>query len=397
MAERAVLEDVSPISAEEIRGRQKRAREQAAAAGYDALLVVGRSFYDRPGDLAYLSGHFPPFPTTVFSEGNRGMGHAMLLLPVAGEPVLLTDARKHRPDLVVVDDVRAAGDLGLGLIDLLKETFLEDGNVGLVGDDILPAAIDRQLFQELPGLTLDPEPNIVADMRAIKSQGELDLLRRAALCADAALMTANVMIRRGGVTEREVCAEAIAAAMRAGADFVRYFRVHSGPWSAFGSRWPQAMNRTIEPGEIVALDAIGAYQGYGFDVNRTTVCGKPDAETRRLLETTLEATNAAVAQIRPGAAVATVADAAVEVMHRGRYGDYFAGMMGHGIGLETVELPYLKVGEPTLLEPNMVLCVEPGLFIPNVAGAAIEQEVVVHASGPSEIITPTPMNLWELD
>ena len=111
------------------------------------------------------------------------MGHAMLLLPVVGEPVLLTDARKHRPDLVVVDDVRAAGDLGLGLIDLLKETYLEDGNVGLVGDDILPAAIDRQLLHELPGLTLDPEPNIVASMRALKSPGELDLLRRAArLC-----------------------------------------------------------------------------------------------------------------------------------------------------------------------------------------------------------------------
>jgi Xaa-Pro aminopeptidase len=395
LPERSALEEVAPISAEEIRGRQHIAREKASAAGYDALLVVGRSFYDRPGDLAYLSGHFPPFPTTVFSEGNRGMGHGMLLLPVVGEPVLLTDARKHRPDLVVVDDVRAAADLGLGLIELLKETYLEDGTIGLVGDDILPAAIDRQLLQELPGLTLDPEPNIVAGMRAIKSPGELDLLRRAALCADAALMTANAMIRRGGVTEREVCAEAIAAAMRAGADFVRYFRVHSGPWSALGSRWPQAMNRPIEPGEIVALDAIGAYQGYGFDVNRTTVCGEPDAETRRLLETTLEATNAAVAQIRPGVAVATVADAAVEVMQRGRYGDYFAGMMGHGIGLETVELPYLKIGEPTLLEPNMVLCVEPGLFIPEVAGAAIEQEVVVHSIGPAEIITPTPANLWE--
>jgi Xaa-Pro aminopeptidase len=395
--ERQPLEAVPPISAEEIRGRQQRARDLAATAGYDALLVVGRSFYDRPGDLAYLSGHFPPFPTTVFSEGNRGMGHAMLLLPVIGEPVLLTDARKHRPDLVVVDDVRAEGDLGLGLIELLKETYLEDGTIGLVGDDILPAAIDRQLLQELPGLTLEPEPNIVASMRAIKSPGELDLLRRAALCADAALMTANAMIRRGGVTEREVCAEAIAAAMRAGADFVRYFRVHSGPWSAYGSRWPQAMDRTIEPGEIVALDAIGAYQGYGFDVNRTTVCGEPDAETRRLLETTLEATNAAVEQIRPGVAVASVADAAVAVMQRGRYGDYFGGMMGHGIGLETVELPYLKVGEPTLLEPNMVLCVEPGLFIPEVAGAAIEQEVVVHELGPTEVITPTPMNLWEWD
>jgi Xaa-Pro aminopeptidase len=395
--ELATLDEVPPISAEEIRGRQERARQAAAGAGYDALLVVGRSFYDRPGDLAYLTNHFPPFPTTVFSEGNRGMGHAIFLLPVVGEPVLLTDARKHRPDLVVVDDVRAAGDLGAGLIDLLKETFLEDGTIGLVGDDILPAAIDRQLLQELPGLTLEPEPIIVAALRAIKSQSELALLRRAALCADAALMTANAMIRRGGVTEREVCAEAIGAAIRAGADFVRYFRVHSGPWSAFGSRWPQAMNRQIEQGEIVALDAIGAYQGYQFDVNRTTVCGEPDTDTRRLLETTLEATNAAVAAIRPGVPVSQIADAAVEVMHAGRYDDYFGGMLGHAIGLETVELPYLKVGEPTQLQPDMVLCVEPGLFIPGVAGAAIEQEVVVHAVGPTEIITPTPPNLWELD
>ena len=215
------LEDVAPISAEEIRGRQHLARQAAAGAGYDALLVVGRSFYDRPGDLAYLSNHFPPFPTTVFSEGNRGMGHAMLLLPVVGEPVLLTDARKHRPDLVVIDDVRAAGDLGAGLIALLQETFLEDGNLGLIGDDILPAAIDRQLLQELPGLTLEPDPFILANLRANKSQSELALLRRAALCADAALMTANAMIRRGRVTERDVCAEATAAALRAGADFVR--------------------------------------------------------------------------------------------------------------------------------------------------------------------------------
>ncbi|MCA9858592.1 MAG: aminopeptidase P family protein [Thermomicrobiales bacterium] len=391
-----MFEDVPPISAEEIRGRQQLVREAAAAAGYDGLVVVGRSFYDRPGDLAYLTNHFPPFPTTVFSEGNRGMGHAILLLPVLGEPVLLTDARKHRPDLVVVDDVRAAGDLGIGLIELLKETYLEDANLGLVGDDILPAAIDRQLLTELPGLTLEPEPNIVAKLRAIKSPSELALLRRAALCADAALMTANAMIRRGGVTEREVCAEAIAAAMRAGADFVRYFRVHSGPWSAYGSRWPQAMDRTIEPGEIVALDAIGAYQGYGFDVNRTTVCGEPNAESRRLLETTQNATEAAVAQIRAGVTVATVADAAVDVMKRGQYGDYFAGMMGHGIGLETVELPYLKIDEPTILQPGMVICVEPGLSIPDVAGAAIEQEVIVPKSGPAEIITPTPTNLWEV-
>jgi Xaa-Pro aminopeptidase len=382
------------ISREEVVERQGRARELASAKGYDALLVVGRSFYDRPGDLAYLTNHFPPFPTTVFSDENRGMGHAMLLLPVEGDPVLLTDPRRHREDLVVIEDVRAANDLGVAVAELLRERQLDRASIGLVGDDILPAAFDRYLARELPDLQLDPEREIVAGLRAIKSQAEMALMRRAALCADAALMTATEMIRNGGVTEREVCAEAIAAAMRAGADFVRYFRVHSGPWSAMGSRWPQAMNRAIEAGEVVALDAIGAYNGYQFDVNRTTVCGTPDEETTRLLETTLQATQAAVDASVAGAVVDEVAQAAVAVMNASPYGDYFRGMLGHAIGLETVELPYLQVGDRTTLRPGMVLCIEPGLFLPGVAGAAIEQEVIIQPSGPPEVITPTPMRLW---
>ncbi|CAN5622181.1 hypothetical protein BH23CHL4_BH23CHL4_12710 [soil metagenome] len=388
------LAEVPPVEQSEILDRQSEAAGLAANAGYDALFVIGRSFYDRPGDLAYLTNHFPPFPTTVFSEGNKGMGHAAYLLPVEGDPVLLTDARKHRPDLVAARDVRATNDLGAGMVDLLREKALEFGHIGLVGDDILPAAIDRYIDEKLPDMWLEAEPGLVAGMRSIKSPAEQALLRRAALCADAALTIATEMIRSGGVTEREVCAEAIAAAMRAGADFVRYFRVHSGPWSAIGSRWPQAMNRAIQPGEVVALDAIGAYQGYHFDVNRTTVCGEPDDETRQLLETTLKATQAAVDAAVAGATVDHVARAAVKVMNASPFGDYFRGMLGHAIGLETVELPYLRTGEQTVLEPGMVLCIEPGLFIPDVAGAAIEQEVIITESGPPEVITPTPMRLW---
>ncbi len=388
------IPDVPSIEREEIRERQAHARYLAGEAGYDALLVVGRSFYDRPGDLAYLTNHFPPFPTTVFSEGNRGMGHAVFLLPVAGDPVLLTDARRHRPDLVVVDDVRATNDLGQGVIDLLEERNLSSARIGLVGDDILPAYIDRQIATALPSLKLDPEREIVAGLRAIKSPAEQALMRRAALCADAALSVAVEMIQAGSVTERDVCAEAIAAAMRTGADFVRYFRVHSGHWSAMGSRWPQAMNRAIQPGEIVALDAIGAYGGYGFDVNRTTVCGEPDAQMLALLETTLAATQAAVDATKAGVTVDSVARAAQRVMDDSPFGDYFRGMLGHAIGLETVELPYLRLGEMTELQPGMVLCIEPGLFIPDVAGAAIEQEVIVTDSG-CEVITPTPMRLWK--
>jgi Xaa-Pro aminopeptidase len=382
------------IGADEVRGRQERARRVAAERGFEALLVVGRSFYDRPGDLAYLSNHFPPFPSTVFSDGNRGMGHAFLLLPVRGEPTLLTDPRRHRADLVAVEDVRAAADLGAAAIALLREHGLAEGRVGLVGDDILPAAFDRAFSREQPGLALEPAGEIVAEMRRIKSPAERELLRLAGRCADAGLTAAFEAIQREGVTEREVCAAGTAACLRAGADFVRYFRVHSGPWSAAGSRWPQAMDRPIRDGEVVALDAIGAVGGYGFDVNRTAVKGRPSEEHRELLDLVERATADAVAACRAGATAGAVVDAAMAQIGPSRWAGSVGAMMGHGIGLETVEEPYLAPGSPFVLEPGMCLCVEPGVFVAGEVGAVIEQEVIIEADGPPEVITPTPTRLW---
>jgi Xaa-Pro aminopeptidase len=382
------------IERAEILERQERARGAAEATGYAALLVVGRSFYDRPGDLAYLTNHFPPFPTTVFSETQRGMGHAAVLLPVAGEPVLLTDARRHRPDLVAVNDVRPSNDLGAAIVELLRERGLERARVGLVGDDILPAALDRAIRAALPGLQLEPEREIVARLRQIKSPAEQEHLRRAGQCADKALTAALSLLRPGAVTERELCAAGINAAMVDGADFVRYFRVHSGPWSSYASRWPQAMDRRINRGEIVLMDAIGAVEGYQFDVNRTLSAGPTDAERMRLLETVLAATEAAVAACTAGNRVADVVEAASRVFARSPFANASLGMMGHGIGLETVELPYLQAGDPTPLEPGMALCVEPGIFITDWAGALIEYEVIVRESGPPEVITSTPGRLW---
>ena len=69
-------------------------------------------------------------------------------------------------------------------------------------------------------------------------------------------------------------------------------------------------------------------------------------------------------------------------------------MMGHGIGLETVELPYVARGDPTELRPGMALCIEPGVFITDWAGALIEHMVLITESGPPEVISPTPHRLW---
>jgi Xaa-Pro aminopeptidase len=387
--------DPPAIQRTEVLHRQDRARAAAQAAGYDALLVIGRSFYDRPGDLAYLSNHFPPFPTAVFSETNQGLGHAFFLLPVDGESTLITDPRRWRDDLIVADRAITSSDLALTAIEQIRAAGLQDKWIGVVGDDILPAPFDRRIRAALPDATIQPESQIVAKLRAIKTPAELALMRRAAACADSAIVAATSAIRRGGATERDVCAEAIAAAMRDGADFVRYFRVHSGPWSAAGSRWPQAMDRVINEGEIVVVDAIGAFQGYQFDVNRTIAAGELPARERALCETTLAATNAAVAAAIAGNLASDITRAARDVIDASEFAAGFGGSAGHAIGLETVELPYLTAGDDTILEPNMTLCVEPALMLPGWAGCAIEQEIIIQPTGAPEVITAdTPMRLW---
>ena len=82
--------------------------------------------------------------------------------------------------------------------------------------------------------------------------------------------------------------------------------------------------------------------------------------------------------------------------HRGHadFGDHLPGFSGHGIGLETVEAPQLRPGVETKLEPGMVLCIEPGIFIRGFGGACVEQEVIVTESGPPELITTFETRLW---
>ncbi|MDP9371436.1 MAG: M24 family metallopeptidase, partial [Chloroflexota bacterium] len=187
-----------------------------------------------------------------------------------------------------------------------------------------------------------------------------------------------------------------AAALAAGADFVRYLRVHSGPWSGGGSRWPQATGRVLERGDVVVLDIIGAYRGYGFDVNRTTVVGRAATladEDRRLLEAGLAATEAAVAATRSGAAIGAVVEAGRRAVVEAGFAEVAPAGAGHAIGLETVEEPYLSAGGDERLEVGMVLCIEPSIFVPGRIGCAIEQEVIVRDGAP-EVITEFPTRLW---
>jgi Xaa-Pro aminopeptidase len=372
--------------------RQDRAREACAGRGWDALLLIGRAFYDRPGNLAYYANHFPPFPTTVVTGRRRGLGHGALLLPAWGPSVLLVDGPNYREDLVVADEVRVSNDLPAGLAQVLKDQGLTTAAVGLAGEDILPVGLFRELATAVPGVAWHGADDLVARQRRVKSVAEQALLRRAAQVAEVGLRAA-LDATREGVTEIEVCATGTAAALRAGADFVRYLRVHSGPWSAWRSRWPQATNRALAAGELVTLDIIGACQGYQFDVLRTTVVGEASPEQVALCDAVLKALERLIGACRPGALVDDLVRQTLGVLEDAGYGAHAAAFVGHGIGLETVEEPILAPGEMTRLEPGMALCVEPGVYIPGWGGCSLEEELIVGDDEP-EVLTDVPHQLW---
>ncbi len=383
------------ISRSEILERQIRTRDLAGKQKFDGVIVVGRSAYDRPGHLAYLTNHFPPFPSTPFTKTDRGMGHGIFFLPVDGEATLLIDRQSEAAldrERVMAEDIRVAPDMIAGLIDLLKERKVERGTLGVVGEDLLPATIYRHVVDALPELSLRSADDLLNLQRLVKSEAEIQLIRKGAEIAGMG-HEAAIKVVKAGARENEVCAEGTAAALRAGADFVRYFRVSSDPQLGTTMRWPQASERVIQAGDIVMMDIIGAYRGYHFDVFRCTVAEGADAQTRQVMDAVLRATEAAVAAAQVGTIAEELVQVARGVFDEGNYSQYSRSFMGHGIGLETVELPLISPGDRTALQPGMVLCIEPGLRIPGLGGCCIEQEVVVRQEGP-ELLTQFSAQLW---
>ena len=381
------------IPQQEVLGRLERARAAARERGLAGLVSVARSFYDRPANVAYLSNHFPPFPSGMFWGEARGIGHAALVIPLQGDPVLFYDTTIRR-DLVPYKDLRFARNFVTAIVDALREKQLDSSRVGLFGDDLMPVRMYREITQALPSLVLEPADDLLTAIRLIKSPRELELLRKAAAICDIGYKATFDAVR-DGAKESDVCAAGIAGSMKAGADFVRYLRTHSGPYSAWGIRWPQAMDRVMHDGEMICLDLIGAYWGHQFDVLRSSVVGRKATDAqKRQLETALAATRAAVAAARPGATPEDLVRAANRVIEEAGYAKYARPFIGHGIGYETMEPPLLAPGDRTQLRPGMVICVEPGINIPDVGGACIEEEIVI-TDGEPEVISRFEPRQWE--
>lgn len=384
------------------RARQEVLRREAAGRGLDAVLAVGRAFFERGGNVAYLCGHHAPAPTAAHVPGYEGWGQSLLLVPVRGPVILIADTA--RPEITVCDRVELTAAHPRALVAVLQELGLRTARIGVAGSDLWSLAAYRAVSQALPAVEWVPADDLVTRPRRVKDPAEIELLAQAARVADVGLHAA-LEVTRPGISEQQLSAAGTAAALAAGADFVRYFRVHSSAWSMLSFRWPQATPRRLREGEPLFYDIIGARLGYQFDVLRTVIAGdgggtgsEPGgpaggssraAELRRLAGATLACLEAVLARCRPGVTVAELIAVARDTADRHGFGRYLAPLLGHGIGLETVEEPLLMPGVDDRLEAGMVLCIEPAIRVPGLGGFSIEEEIVVE-DGEPRVLTQTP-------
>jgi Xaa-Pro aminopeptidase len=355
--------------------RQRRAltrlrkSEAAAKAGAKALLVTHLP------DVRYLCGF----------TGSNGA-----LVLGAGKATLYTDGRytvQAKAEAVGTKVVIAPKSATLAACAALEAAGVtrcgfDATQTTVAGLEAMRGAVSAKLRKAL----FVPVGPVVAGLREVKDEVEIEIIRRAAGLGCRLFETMLGSIR-SGMTEVAVAAELEHAARLAGAERMSFDTiVASGERSALPHG--RATLAKLPRRGFVTLDFGVVIDGYCSDMTRTIHLGRALPDEAEVYDAVLEAQESAVAAIRPGVSVGEVDEAARSVLRRAGLDAYFSHSTGHGVGLEIHEGPRLAANQKQLLEPGMVVTVEPGVYLPGRFGVRIEDMVLVTAEG-AEVLTPS--------
>jgi Xaa-Pro aminopeptidase len=257
----------------------------------------------------------------------------------------------------------------------------------------------RELAKGLRGMAkLEGRGDLVMELRKVKDEKELDLMRKAADLTSMGMKIACEVIKPG-MKEYEVAGEAEHAMRRRGswgtafetivASGARSAFPHGGGGTDLGGG---CTNREIRNGDLVVVDMGALYQQYRSDITRTLVAGKPSSKQTRLHEAVKIAHDKAFEVIRPGVRAKDVDSAARKAITDVGYGEYFVHGLGHGVGLEVHEGPTLSLLSKDKLQVGNVVTDEPGIYLVGFGGVRIEDTVLVR-KGKAEYLTSSPHGL----
>ncbi len=238
----------------------------------------------------------------------------------------------------------------------------------------------HQRWQHLwPHMEWVPVEKLLARDMAIRTSKELAHMRRAQRITDDVFMRILDCIRPG-VTEQELAAEIISHLMMEGAQGLAFDPiVASGPLAARPHARPT--KKELQSEEIVLLDFGCTVQGYASDMTRTVAIDDPGWRARDAYAVVLEAQQRAMDAVRPGVAARDLDVAARDCICEGGYEEYLAHSLGHGIGRQVHEWPRLSLRSGDVLQQNMTVTLEPGVYLPYQFGIRIEDTVVVTGDG----------------
>lgn len=371
--------------------RLGRAQALLEGGGVSALLIgVG-------ADLRYLTG-YEAMPLERLT---------MLVLPAHGTPMLVAPwleamAAEAAPAARLgalpvarwgeTDDAHA---LVASLLATARGRKIGAGDRVLISDRLWAMHV-LGLQRTLAGASVGLASSVLRELRMTKDAEEIALLRLAAHAADR-VVGQIAGGRLVGRTEADVSREVRERLLAEGHETAEFAIVASGPNSA--SPHHDAGERLIEAGEPIVLDIGGSLDGYCSDTTRTlwVTGGDPDrgptAEFRALFDVLQAAQAAATAAVRPGIACEAIDAAARGIITDGGYGPNFFHRVGHGIGLETHEDPYMVEGNGEPLRQGMAFSVEPGIYLAGRYGSRIEDIVICGPDGPDPL-NESSRDLW---
>ncbi|HNX31265.1 MAG TPA: Xaa-Pro peptidase family protein [Holophaga sp.] len=341
-----------------------------AAAGLDALLVT------RDANQRYLEGYTGSECYLLAGRSGRWLIADSRYTEQAGQECRTAKVVQHRDPFPPYGEVVAA----LAREHGLKAIGFEKATLTYAQYEAISAGLGQ-------GASFVPTEGIVERLRTVKGPEEIARIRKACAIADQALEAALKVVQEG-MSEAEFSRELEHCLVQAGADGVAFPTI-----AAFGAHasQPHAVPGTetrLRRGDFILVDYGALHQGYRSDTTRTFILGKADARQREAYAAVLESQLRGIAATRPGAS-GREPDAASREYVRGCGFPEFGYGVGHGVGLEIHELPFMSRKCEDTLVPGTVVTVEPGVYLPGWGGIRIEDTVLVTEDG-RECLTRFP-------
>lgn len=383
--------------------RTNRMKQIMKESGIDVLVCR------LPENILYLTGYWSVFGSScVIFPAN---GDATLILPFSELDYAAEGWVKDQRTYQFIN-MEALANPPANILRLMQEVWTEkgytnavagyEGSFDLVGGNNVAAearvpsfSTMNDMFSAFPGNKWVDATTAIKKSRVVKSAMEIEQLKITSEVTGFGLEHARGLIKPG-VQESMVSGmvEGYIYGMGIGYKNVSRARGYCFVMSGINSRnsWRPfcvASPKPIMWGEPVLVELDAVTNGYFIDITRSFFVGKPDAHSEKVMKVVQEAVNAASAAIKPGKLAREIDGVARAVIEKAGFGEYFNHQLGHGIGLQFHEAPWLHPASNEVLEAGMVVAVEPAIYIDGWGGFRIEDNLVITENG-ADVITPLP-------